>query len=154
DCLASASDPSDFKLPDEKGSNCAPMTHVDGKAESYEFPADLKAGSNHALCAVYGNGADRKTQCQLFSVQYPFFQYQPDEPGVTPAPYYVPSNKEGPVVFGVLDPALVGYIGQLNDVWVNSEARFDTSAQITDPIEALRQVLDLCDSDTHCKDRR
>ena len=154
DCLASASNPSDFKLPDENGNSCAPMAQPGVSPKSYEFAAGLKAGSNHALCAVYPDGATRKTHCQLFSVQHPFFQYQPDEPGVTPAPYYVPSNKEGPVVFGVLDPALVGYIGQLNDVWVNTDARFDTSARIIDPIEALRQVLDLCDSDSHCKDRR
>ncbi len=37
---------------------------------------------------------------------------------------------------------------------MNTDQSFDTSAQIVDPLEAMRQMLDLCESDVACHGRR
>jgi 5'-nucleotidase, C-terminal domain len=166
DCLASADDPRNFKLPSDQENRCTELPGAEGDSQRFRFqpparpsenfvPAyySLDPGSNHALCVAYSETGQSKIHCQLFSVQYPFLQYLPASWGTTPAPYFVPANKGEAVVFGVLDPSLVGYIGQLSDVWMNTDRRFDTSAQTTDPLEALRQVLSLCDSDAACQGR-
>ncbi|MDQ2842004.1 MAG: 5'-nucleotidase C-terminal domain-containing protein, partial [Acidobacteriota bacterium] len=107
----------------------------------------VEAGSNHALCATYSDKTGiPRMHCQLFSVLDPFFP--------APRPYFVPSDPNGPVIFGVLDPSLVGYIGQLSDVWMNTDRRFETTGEIIDPIEALRQALSFCDADSTCRGRR
>lgn len=148
DCLASADDPREFRLPLDRAANCKELRRNGSRA----ILDSLAPGSNHALCAVYP-AADNSSQshCQLFSVQTPLLQYLPDSPGTTPAPYFVPPNGDGAVILGVLDPSLVGYIGQLSDVWMNADKRFDTSAQITDPLEALRQLLGACELDSRCQ---
>ncbi len=145
DCVASPSDPRNFTLPSAEANRCTKLQRQEGATPGFRVGA-LEAGSNHALCAEYTQAGESKGHCQLFSVQYPFFE--------SSRPYFVPANENGAVVFGVLDPSLIGYIGQLSDVWMNTDKRFDTGAQITDPLEALRQVLSLCDSDDSCRGRR
>lgn len=49
---------------------------------------------------------------------------------------------------------MVEYIGQLSDAWMNVDKRFDTSAQLVDPLEALRQLLGACELDSRCEGRR
>ncbi len=166
DCPANPDNPKEFDLPSDKGSRCralpaepdAPLRfrfHLPAEPSQNFLPAyeSLDPGSNHALCISYLKKGEQKVHCQLFSVQYPFFQYRPNDWGPTPTPYFVPSDTNGAVIFGALDPSLVGYIGQLSDVWKNADERFDTSAQITDPLEALRQLLSLCNSDANCRGR-
>ena len=166
DCPAASNDPGSFRMPDEEENHCTQLQPVSDTPLTFRFarpaapsqnfiPAyySLDPGSNHALCAVYSDDDSPQTRCQLFSVQYPFFQYQPTPVKTTPAPYFVPENPKGAVVFGIVDPSLVGYIGQLSDVWINNDKRFDTRADVIDPIEALRQVLQLCDSDKSCRGR-
>ncbi len=145
DCVANADNPRDFKLPFEAASHCTKLQTDEKPGPGFHIE-DLEPGSNHALCAAYTEGGENKIHCQLFSVQHPFFDSK--------RPYFVPERANGAVVFGVLDPSLIGYIGQLSDVWMNTDNRFDTGAQITDPLEALRQVLSLCDSDDSCRGKR
>ncbi len=144
DCLADPADPRNFQLPLAVGSRCTPLRKTEEGVVGFGA-GSLQAGSNHALCAVYLTGGLRTSHCQLFSVEYPFFEA---------GPYFAPADRGSAVVFGALDPALVGYIGQLNDVWVNTDTRFDTRAEVTDPVEALREALTLCDSDSNCRGRR
>ena len=166
DCPATPDNPKDFQLPFGEGNHCTLLPESTASPLAFRFarPASpsqnflpyysLDPGSNHALCAVFAEGDSRQTRCQLFSVQYPFFQFQPVSAATTPAPYFIPPNPNAAVVFGIVDPSLVGYIGQLSDVWMNNDHRFDTRADVIDPIEALRQVLQLCDSDKSCRGRR
>lgn len=167
DCLASRGDPSRFKLPDEGGNDCAALQ--EGVPNHFRFakPARpsanfiaqyyaLDPGANHALCAVYQSNGGTETHCQLFSVHYPFFQYRPRTSGTTPAPYFLSGQGTGTgvAVFGVMDRSLAGYVGQLDGAWRNEDRRFDSTIEITDPLEALRQVLGLCASDPNCRGRR
>ncbi len=144
DCLADPDNPRRFPLPASQNTRCTELARSSG--HPLRFTLDkLLAGSNHAVCATYFDQGSDKTHCQLFSVEHPFFDS---------TPYSVPRGANAPVIFGVLDPTLIGYIGQLNDVWINRNPQFDTGAGIIDPMEALRQVLALCASDSNCKDRR
>jgi hypothetical protein len=165
DCLASAADPKQFSLPEEKGSSRCEALAADG-ANGFRFakPAQLSAnflaqyytldpGTNHALCAVNTG----RTHCELFSVEYPFFQYRPQTSGTTPAPYFLSEGGAagpGAAVFGVVDPSLTGLVGQLDGAWRNEDRRFDSTIAVTDPVDALRQVLGLCAADPHCQGRR
>lgn len=139
DCAAKAGDPRNFELPGKSGA-CTQLA-TEGATVTIAGKS-LDPASNHALCGVYGEA--HEIHCQLFSVQTPLL----------PSPYVVPPDRQSPVIFGVLDPDLVGYIGQLSDVWRNQNERFDTTVQIGDPIETLRQALGACSADGNCKDRR
>ena len=87
-----------------------------------------------------------------FKLIHFLLQYLPDSPGTTPTPYFVPTNATGLPIFGVFDPS-IEYIGQLSDVWMNVDKRFDTSAQVVGPLEALRQLLGACELNSRCKVR-
>ena len=106
----------------------------------------LDPGDNHALCAVFTEEGRESTHCELFRVQYPLFQYRPKTSGATPAPYYLPADKNGPAVFGILDPETAKRVSEFNK-------SPDTEVAISDPAEALRQLLPLCESDAACKNR-
>lgn len=165
DCPASADDPKQFSLPEEKGSSrCAALAGDEANGFRFTRPAQpsasfiaqyytLDPGTNHALCTVVGG----ETHCQLFSVEYPFLQYRPQTSGTTPAPYFLSSGGaagSGVAVFGVVDPSLTGLVGQLDGAWRNEDRRFDSTIAVTDPVEALRQVLGLCAADPQCQGRR
>ncbi|HEX4168085.1 MAG TPA: hypothetical protein VHZ55_21680 [Bryobacteraceae bacterium] len=167
DCQAEPGNPKSFTLPGQQENRCTELSPASPRPLRFAFEPPphpsanflpqyyrLDPGSNHALCATYLDGGPGQVHCQLFSVQYPFFQYNPAPSGQAPAPYFIPPDAKGAAIFGVLDPTLVSYIGQLNDVWINRNKQFDTSAQIIDPLEAMRQVLALCAADSNCKDRR
>lgn len=168
DCLAARTDPSDFKLPNTPGNECVQLENEGGDRDAYllqkatrpspDFVSEyytLDPGDNHALCVQHEEKEGRVLTCKLFSVQYPFFQYRPGSSGTTPKPYYLsPEPQGGVAVFGVLDPSLAGYIGEFDDTWMNVDRRFDTHIAITDPIEAVRQELQLCAADQNCVNRR
>jgi hypothetical protein len=147
DCAAAPENPQDFALPPDR--RCKPLAR--NGSEIVLRKGALEPGSNHAFCGVWNK--EQNLRCQLFSVQSPLLQYRPSSRGETPVPYLVPANPNEPAIFGVLDPELVGYIGQLNDVWINVDKRFDTRADIGDPVEALRQVLGACNADPDCRGR-
>lgn len=167
DCPASLGNPQAFKLPDEKQNRCVALPASDVDPSRFRFvppaqPSDnfisryqtLDPGSNHALCAASSWKGEPSFRCQLFSVEYPFFEYRPSSPGLTPPPYLAPASPSKPVIFGVVDPGLADSIGQLNGIWKNTNPDFDTEVQVVDPIESLRQALALCDADGACKGRR
>ncbi len=168
DCLASRDDPNRFTLPDDAKSDCVRLENTSGHSYPFAKPPRpssnfiagyyaLDPGDNHALCVEYREHGQQQTHCQLFSVHYPFFQYRPHTDGTTPAPYFLSQKNadgKGVAIFGVIDPNLASYVGQLNGVWMNKNRRYDSEITITDPLEALRQVLSLCASDEHCRGRR
>ncbi|HEX4810675.1 MAG TPA: 5'-nucleotidase C-terminal domain-containing protein [Bryobacteraceae bacterium] len=162
DCLASHQNPRQFDLPSAGRGNCLQLhAPVDApnhfRFEKPQHPSGsflsgyffLDPGDNHALCVVQPNAAAPITHCELFSVQYPFFQYRPDSGTSTPAPYYLSSQSVA--VFGVLDPSLASYIGELDGTWMNEDPKFDTTIEITDPVEAVRQQIAACDLDPRCR---
>jgi hypothetical protein len=167
DCPADPENPRDFKLPSEAGSACTPVQRHNNSNNEYALakPAHASAnflsyytldpGTNHAICAEYSDKTKENVFCKLFSVAYPFLQYRPDSPGTTPAPYYLStpeagSPAEATAVFGVMDPTLIGYVGQFHYTFANRASRFDTKLQIGDPVEAVRQILALCSADESC----
>ena len=167
DCIASRDDPKQFQLPDESPNDCVLLQEEEPDTFRFARPArpsanfiaqyyTLDPGANHALCVEYQSQGMAETHCQVFSVHYPFFQYRPRTSGTTPAPYFLSQEETGTgvAVFGVMDPSLSGRVGQLDDAWRNENRRFDSTIEITDPLEALRQVLGLCTADPHCKGRR
>lgn len=175
DCLAADHDPNDFEPPHfdpdkhllvdpSCTSLAAGASRSDGSrgfevvrrpsssADSLPYYV-LDPGSNHAFCIV----KDSKVHCQRFTVRYPFFQFNPRTTGATPAPYYLShahDSASAVAVFGVLDPDLATYIGALNDIWLNTHPGYETSIQIADPIETLRQQLQLCNQDQACRSAR
>ncbi|HWF47610.1 MAG TPA: hypothetical protein VG168_11440 [Bryobacteraceae bacterium] len=161
DCPASRENPRQFNLPGSAQSDCVQL-HAPS-ADPTQFMLDkpghpspnyrsdyyyLDPGDNHAICVELPAPAKNHTHCDLFSVQYPFFQYRPDPASFTPAPYYVDSQSVA--IFGVLDPKLVGYLGQLNSAWKNEDSNFDTTIAISDPVEAIRQQMAACQMDDRC----
>jgi hypothetical protein len=165
DCLAESDNPQNFKLPSEAGNSCKPLSPHPSDPQRFAFQTPshpsvnfisrydtLDPGSNHALCAAPVAEPD-SFRCQLFSVQYSFLEYHPNSPGTTPPPYLAPADRDKPVMFGVVDPGLANSIGQLNNIWKNIDSGVNTSVEVVDPIETLRQLLTLCDSDANCKGR-
>jgi hypothetical protein len=161
DCPASRDDPRQFDLPGTSQSNCVQLhaTSVESAEFKFEKPRHpsanylpeyyhLDPGDNHAICVELPAPAKSQMHCELFSVQYPFFQYRPDPAGFAPAPYYVDSQSVA--IFGVLDPSLAGYVGQLNSAWKNEDPNFDTTIAISDPVEAVRQQMAACHMDDRC----
>jgi hypothetical protein len=159
DCLLDLGKLDAFMLPLQLNTACAALREATSGSGIYRFQAptapsgnfissyySLDPGDNHALCAVYGQTSHESTHCELFHVQYPLLQYRPKASGTTPVPYYVQADGNGPAVFGVLDPDLAKRTTEFN----NSS---DTEVAIGDPAEALRQLLQLCESDVNCKDR-
>jgi hypothetical protein len=171
DCPANPTNPRDFSLPFEPDNACSRLVPDERARNAYTLARPsrlspdslsyytLDPGSNHALCTAYEDKGQREVSCQLFSVQYPFFQYGPNSSGTTPAPYVLvepPTGSHSPAIaiFGVLDPALIGYIGEFNSTYLNANREFDTRLQITDPVEALRQIVGLCEADQSCRSAR
>ena len=159
DCLVNLGNMGEFKLPLQPGSGCVPLREPAHGSGIYRFqpPANpsgnflpayysLDPGDNHALCAVYTEESQEATHCEFFRVQYPLFQYRPQTSGATPAPYYLAADGNGPAVFGVLDPEIAKRASEFNK-------SSDTEVAISDPAEALRQMLQLCESEVTCRDR-
>ncbi len=170
DCPAASNDPYQFALPSDSETRCVPLHKIEAQTNTFQFapPSNpsshfventdtLDPGSNHALCVGYAENGANATRCKVFSVQYPFLQFDPHSAGTTPAPYYVPAaggNSPNIAIFGVVGPDLPSYIGKVNSAWDNQNPAFDTSVQALDPVESLRQVLELCFADANCKNRR
>lgn len=169
DCPAKPEDPRDFDLPTRKGNACTRLSsagtgHNVFALDKAVHPSvnfldyyTLDPGTNHALCVEFQDGKKPEVSCKLFSVQYPLLQYRPDTSGATPAPYYLsPAGAAGPrvAIFGVMDPGLIGYIGQFRYTYMNRDRSFDTRLQIGDPAEALRQIVGLCEATPVCAGAR
>ncbi|MBM3737141.1 MAG: hypothetical protein FJW39_15280 [Acidobacteria bacterium] len=126
-----------------------------------DFPPgfEWKAGQNYGLC-IYEAGANQP-YCARFSVHTPFFQY-PLGFGDAPDPYVLrESNGHKFAIFGVVDTDLRDHVGLLNDTWLyrtsasdNKNRREDVSVVVADPVRALQQLLQHCDANPDCRDRR
>ena len=87
-----------------------------------------------------------------FRFRQPFFHFgNASDPNPHP---YVRIKNQALVVFGILDPALLPQIGEMNYSWVNQDKDLDTQLEITDPREALMQLLQTCDADPDCRGAR
>ncbi len=88
----------------------------------------------------------------VFRFHQPFFHYgTASDPNPKP---YARIRNQSLVVFGIVDPALLPRIGEMNYSWVNEDADLDTQLEIIDPREALMQLLQTCDADPDCAGAR
>ena len=96
---------------------------------------------------------EKNTLCSAeFRFRQPFFQFgNASDPNPHP---YVRIKNHPLVVFGILDPALLPQIGEMNYSWVNQDKDLDTHVEIADPREALMQLLQTCDADPDCRGAR
>ncbi len=113
--------------------------------------------------------ADPKTHCETFNTAFPYFEYPytPRRLDGTEHPWALKEaasiSGNSVAIFGVVDPDLGQYIGQLNRTWldvnVNGNTRFvdnkyETDLKMSDPAEAVAQALEFCLSDSKCKHSR
>ena len=105
---------------------------------------------------------------RTFDVQSPLLQRLADgvqaDPGDPDVFHLKEYDRDGEkfwvAVFGVVDPGLRAHIGKLNYSYVfESESTphadsFDTDVQISDPLESLKQALQACAVDEHCRTAR
>jgi hypothetical protein len=116
---------------------------------------DLLAGHKYRACAEVKVDLAPKAPffCSAeFTVAQPFFQFPASGPLGSEGAYTMSSkaSAEPVAIFGVVDPNLTGYVGKLNDSWLNSRPEYDTYVQIADPKEALQQALDACHAVETC----
>ncbi len=128
-------------------------------AEFPRYPAQgsLEPGKDYFVCASsVHNTAEmtaKNTLCSSdFRFRQPFFHFG-DASDPNPHPY-VRIKNQALVVFGILDPALLPQIGELNYSWVNRDKDLDTQVEIADPREALMQLLQTCEADPDCRGAR
>ncbi len=89
--------------------------------------------------------SSKDTMCRQFEVAQPFFN----------EPYTLSdAGDSAAVLFGVVDPQLLDGVGELNYSWRNKNKQYSTLAATSDPVDALRQALDLCDADAGCGARQ
>jgi hypothetical protein len=123
------------------------------------------APGRHYLYLKVKTGWDRT---RSFDVQYPLLQGvsgQVQLEAGDPDLFHMKEYKRNGqtywlAVFGVVDPGLRAHIGKLNYSYVSKPEntphpeRFDTDVQISDPLESLRQALQACAEDDHCRTAR
>lgn len=130
------------------------------------FPAAtsvLQGGAPAYVCASSVNSPGQITKnntlCSgTFRPHIPYFQ-SGENAASNPRPYAIANDGSaaatlGVAIFGVVDPALLNSVGELNYAWLNTDPRFDTRVQAGDPLEALSQVLQTCDADPACRGKR
>ena len=128
-------------------------------AEFPRYPAQgsLQPGKDYFVCA---SSVGRKTEMTAkntlcspeFRFHQPFFHFgNASDPNPQP---YVRIRNQSLAVFGILDPALLPQIGEMNYSWVNEEKDLNTQVEIIDPREALMQLLQTCDADPDCRGAR
>lgn len=93
--------------------------------------------------------------CLRFTLDVPFFLFpeMDPEPSATPTGYSNPkpffwkalADGSEVAVFGVVDPELRQHVGELNFAWDNDDKRFKTEIAVTDPVEALNQLMQYFD---------
>ena len=111
----------------------------------------LEIGKAYHICVVKALPAKAQSDyyCQAFEVERPFFDY--GSTGSQPLPYII---KNEAVIFGAVALGLEKHIGKLNTQWLDPKGEFEMQAVALDPVEALRQALDFCESAGDCGDRR
>ncbi len=117
----------------------------------------LQGGSAFYLCASTVSSEPEmnknNTLCSgTLRPQLPFLQ-SGGNPESNPLPYAIAPDSNT-VIFGVVDSLLLTEIGELNYTWRNSNPAYRTQLQISDPLEALGQLLQTCNADANCKGRR
>ena len=123
----------------------------------YPAQGSLQPSRDYFVCASSTNKTSEMTAgntfCSpVFRFHQPFFHYGvASDPNPKP---YVRIGNQPLVVFGIVDPALLPRIGEMNYSWVNEDAGLDTQVEIIDPREALRQLLETCDADPDCRGAR
>jgi hypothetical protein len=167
-CAASPSNDPDQLIPSGKKLGdtnvCSPLEHPktslspgstqeedsEKKTEdlAYELPAQLRANANYGLC-LYSSPPGTKPRCVRFSVARPFFLSSTclaNGTGTTKwcSDYekpYVLNDSRRVVIFGVVDPDLVGLVGRDNLSWKNRDGELRTEVAALDPLPALRQAV-------------
>jgi hypothetical protein len=111
---------------------------------------------------------DNWDHTRTFDVQYPLLQrlsgdvqIDPNDPDLFHLKEYRRDDQKFWVaVFGVVDPGLRAHIGKLNYSYIFEPDKtpdgnaFDTDVQIADPLESLKQALQACAEDIHCRTAR
>jgi hypothetical protein len=118
----------------------------------YDLPAPLLANANYGLCLNPSTTDTKKLpRCVRFSVARPFFLSAAclaNGTGTTKwcsnyqKPYVFKKSDSGQVViFGVVDPDVVGLVGRDNLSWKNRDSELRTEVAALDPLPALRQAV-------------
>src|SRR5262249_54173818 len=134
----------------------------------------LPPNTNQAVCLYRSEKFTGTPYCVPFSVHAPFLEplTPPDRriatgcemmPSGRVAPYALKSLPGGHCIagFGVVDPSLRELVGALNDSWLNTgpdgnvlDRSIVTQLEVSDPVEAMVQVLQYCDASTVCRTAR
>jgi hypothetical protein len=130
----------------------------------FELPEPLQNDTSYLVCFTAGGvpGANKNTDyCTSFSVHVPLLQYLHDnqlgaplspvsEKGgytiktvcLDPGPCSAGQPNAAQVaIFGVVDPDLRSFIGNLNYSWRNTRNKYETEIEVLDPVDALRQLF-------------
>lgn len=137
----------------------------------------LAPGTNRAVCLFAKRDLSGSPYCKPFSVHQPFFE-PPAPVAAAPSgcaastngravPYVLKPGLHGEciAIFGVVDPNLREYVGALNDTWVSKptadggtepklEKQWETDVEVSDPVEALTQLIQFCDVEPACSKAR
>jgi hypothetical protein len=130
-----------------------PVLSPDGLKYDVELPSvdRLTPGSSYAICTPSTKPAKDSNGyfCTRFSVYSPFFLYpnrkvkakgEDEQAYADPEPYFL--NEGGDVaVFGVVDPDIRSFVGEINTAWENTHKQYKTEVVVLDPAEALDQQL-------------
>ena len=135
----------------------------------------LAPNTNQAVCLYESADLSGKPYCVPFRVHAPFFEDPTSAASASGEcaapktgrilPYVLKTGPNGKcvAVFGVVDPSLREYVGALNYTWLNktleggrivSHPERHTELEVSDPVEALTQLIQYCDADTACAGAR
>lgn len=117
----------------------------------------LKGGEPAYVCASAATLSNQITKTNTlctgtFRPHVPYFQ-SGQEIDSDPLPYAI-ANHRTTAIFGLVDPSLLSEVGELNYSWRNSNPEFETKLQVSDPLDALSQVLQTCEADPACRGTR
>jgi hypothetical protein len=167
-CTASPPNDPDQLIPSGKklgdANNCSPLENPEtspspGSSQEkdpdkkqndrvYGLPDHLRATANYGLC-LNPSPPGPKPRCVRFSVARPFLLSSTclaNGTGTTKwcSDYekpYVLNDSRQVVIFGVVDPDLVGLVGRDNLSWKNRDGELRTEVAALDPLPALRQAV-------------
>src|ERR1035437_5917829 len=154
--------PDDQANPEQPGAD--PQSYTSGKITFY-LPKDktLRPDQNYAICLQIKVKSVGPFYCQPFYVSTPFFSSSngirnadKDDKDWDTDPFLVKEAADGKkvAVFGLLDPDLQNQIGRLNYGWWNKNPNFETTLQVADPKDSLKQAMMRCKLRPDCKSAR
>jgi hypothetical protein len=115
---------------------------------------DLRShiGTSMRICARH----QKQWLCSAAFIPFQtLLQYSPGSTGPRPGDWAIYQNgAEKVAVMGVVDPNLLEHVGMLNYSWLNKKAALDTQVKVSDPVQALSQMIDSCDVDPECHGAR